>query len=189
MKSVVTDTRLYDWEGDARSTGPGARPSSTRRTSRDDGRSGSGVPAELRGTYAGLIEKIPYLVDLGVTAIELLPVFQFDALAAPAGRTNYWGYQPISFFAPHAAYSSQAGRSPRSTTSATWSRRSIGRLEVILDVVYNHTAEGGADGPTSCFRGLANDDYYLLDPDDRRPTRTSAGQVTRSRATARSSAD
>ena len=110
MKSVVTDTRLYDWEGDV----PLNRP--WRETIVYEAHlagmtadPGSGVAAELRGTYAGLIEKIPYLADLGVTAIELLPVFQFDALAAPAGRTNYWGYQPISFFAPHAAYSSRPG--------------------------------------------------------------------------------
>jgi glycogen operon protein len=60
-----------------------------------------------RGTYAGLVEKIPYLKQLGITAVELLPVFQFDAQDAPAGRTNYWGYSPVSFFAPHQAYSSR----------------------------------------------------------------------------------
>ena len=67
----------------------------------------SGVPEEMRGTYAGLIEKIPYLKQLGVTAVELLPVFQFDAQDCPPGKVNYWGYAPVSFFAPHQAYSSR----------------------------------------------------------------------------------
>ena len=66
----------------------------------------SGVPENTRGTYAGLIEKIPYLQQLGITAVELLPVFQFDAQDCPPGVVNYWGYQPVSFFAPHQAYSS-----------------------------------------------------------------------------------
>jgi len=70
-------------------------------------RPGSGVSPDRRGTYAGLVEKIPYLVDLGVTAVELLPVFQFDPQDAPTGLTNYWGYAPVSFFAPHAGYSSR----------------------------------------------------------------------------------
>ena len=67
----------------------------------------SGVSATKRGTFAGLVEKIPYLQDLGITAVELLPVFQFDSQDAPPGHVNYWGYQPVSFFAPHHAYSSR----------------------------------------------------------------------------------
>jgi glycogen operon protein len=124
----------------------------------------SGLPADRRGTYRGFIDKIPYLVDLGITAVELLPVFAFDRLAAPPGRINYWGYQPVGFFAPHHAYASRPG-----LTSAVDEFRDLVKalhragLEVILDVVYNHTAEVGADGPTFGFRGLANDDYYLLD--------------------------
>ena len=102
MKSVVVDPRAYDWEGDT----PLRRPSSrtiiyemhvrgfTAHTS-------SGVAEKKRGTYAGLIEKIPYLQQLGITAVELLPVFQFDVQDCPPGRVNYWGYAPVSFFAPH----------------------------------------------------------------------------------------
>ncbi len=87
----------------------------------------SGVAPEIRGTYRGLIEKIPYLVDLGVSAVELLPVHQFDRLAVPEGLVNHWGYQTVSFFAPHAAYSSAPGAAGvRSTSSGTWSRRSTG---------------------------------------------------------------
>jgi glycogen operon protein len=118
------------------------------------------------GTYAGLIEKIPYLEDLGVTAVELLPVFQFDAQDAPVGRPNYWGYSPVSLFAPHVAYSSRSG-----ALGALDEFRDMVKafhragLEVILDVVFNHTAEGGADGPTFSFRGLENAVYYILETD------------------------
>jgi glycogen operon protein len=124
MKSVVADPGRYDWEGDVPLRRPFAETiiyeihvgGFTRHP-------GSGVPPEKRGTYAGLIEKIPYLQDLGVTAVELLPVFQFDPQDAPDGRVNYWGYQPVSFFAPHHAYSSRKPPPARSTSSATWSRR------------------------------------------------------------------
>ena len=121
-----------------------------------------------RGTYAGLIEKIPYLQQLGVTAVELLPVFQFDAQAVPPGhgRVNYWGYQPVSYFAPHQAYSSR--RDPLGAVDEFRDMvKALHRagIEVILDVVFNHTAEGGADGPTQCFRGLDNRSYYILQRD------------------------
>jgi glycogen operon protein len=123
----------------------------------------SGLTESKRGTYAGLVEKIPYLKQLGITAVELLPVFQFDTQDAPAGKTNYWGYSPVSFFAPHQAYSSRpdpmgAVHEFRDMVKAL--HRS--GIEVILDVVFNHTAEGGSDGPTQCFRGLDNPTYYLL---------------------------
>jgi len=169
MKSVVADPRRYDWEGDRPIHRPFAETviyevhvrGFTRHPS-------SGVPASKRGTYAGLVEKIPYLVDLGVTAVELLPVFQFDPQDAP-GRVNYWGYQPASFFAPHHAYSSR--RDPLGVLDEFRDMvKALHRagLEVILDVVFNHTTEGGAIGPTLCFRGLANDVYYILDDDKSR---------------------
>jgi glycogen operon protein len=104
------------------------------------------------------------LKDLGVSALELLPVFAFDEETAPEGRRNVWGYQPISFFAPHPGYSMQ----PDPLGALDEFRdmvKAVHRagIEVILDVVYNHTAEGGADGPTLSFRGLANEMYYILD--------------------------
>jgi glycogen operon protein len=163
MKSVVADPGRYDWDGDQ----PLRRPLAetviyelhvrgfTRHPS-------SGIAPARRGTYAGLIEKIPYLRDLGVTAVELLPVFQFDPQDAPAGLANYWGYQPVSFFAPHHAYSSQ--RKPLAVLDEFRDMvKALHRagLEVILDVVFNHTTEGGATGPTLCYRGLANDFYYI----------------------------
>ncbi len=173
MKNVVADDHAYDWEGDA----PLRRPFSqtviyeahvrgfTRHPS-------SGVRASRRGTYAGLIEKIPYLVDLGITAVELMPVFQFDAQDAPAGRVNYWGYAPVSFFAPHAAYSSRQASAQRPLAVLDEFRAMVkalhrAGLEVILDVVYNHTAEGGEGGPTMAFKGVDNATYYMLDGEGR----------------------
>ena len=123
------------------------------------------MPPARRGTYAGLVEKIPYLVDLGVTAVELMPVFAFDPQDAPPGQVNYWGYSPVSFFAPHAAYAAGA-RSPRRALDEFRDLvKALHRagIEVILDVVYNHTAEGDERGPTFCFRGLDNRAYYLLE--------------------------
>ncbi len=167
MKSVLTNPAAYDWEGDA----PLHRASSqtiiyemhvrgfTRHPS-------SGVAEAKRGTYAGLIEKIPYLQDLGVTAVELLPVFQFDPQDAPAGHVNYWGYAPISFFAPHQAYSSrQDPLGPLDEFRDLVKALHAAGLEVILDVVFNHTAEGNEHGPTLCFRGIENTAYYILEPD------------------------
>jgi isoamylase len=167
MKSVVGDPSRYDWEGDLPLNRPFAETviyelhvaAFTRHPS-------SGVPSAKRGTYAGLIQKIPYLQDLGVTAVELLPVFQFDPHEAPPGRINYWGYQPVSFFAPHHAYSSQKG--PLAVLDEFRDMvKAFHRagLEVILDVVFNHTTEEGQTGPTLCYRGLANDVYYIMEKD------------------------
>src|SRR5215467_9104518 len=126
----------------------------------------SGVAEARRGTFAGLIDKIPYLLDLGITAVELLPVFHFDAQDCPPGKVNYWGYAPVSFFAPHRAYSSR--RDPcgpvdefRDMVKALHKAG----IEVILDVIYNHTAESDHCGPTLCFRGLENEAYYILESD------------------------
>jgi isoamylase len=165
MKSVVADPTLYDWAGDA----PLERPFVENVIYELHVRGftchpSSGVAPAKRGTYAGLMEKIPYLKDLGVTAVELLPVFQFDSQDAPPGRLNYWGYQPVSFFAPHHAYSSR--EDPLGVLDEFRDMvRALHRagLEVILDVVFNHTTEGGHDGPTLCYRGLANDFYYILE--------------------------
>src|SRR5262249_14973845 len=125
-----------------------------------------GVASAKRGTYSGLIEKIPYLKDLGITAVELLPVFQFDPQDAPPGRVNYWGYQPASLFAPHHAYS--ARKDPLGVVDEFRDMvKALHRagIEVILDVVFNHSTEGAHDGPTLSYRGLANDYYYILQDD------------------------
>ncbi len=167
MKSVVADPHAYDWEDDE----PLRRPASqtivyemhvrgfTRHPS-------SGVAEKTRGTYAGLIEKIPYLQNLGITAVELLPVFQFDAQDCPPGRVNYWGYAPVSFFAPHAAYSSRRDAlGPLDEFRDMVKALHRAGIEVFLDVVYNHTAEGDERGPTLCWRGLDNFSYYILEKD------------------------
>ncbi|HOQ45261.1 MAG TPA: isoamylase [Bryobacteraceae bacterium] len=124
-------------------------------------RANSGVTPEKRGTYAGVIEKIPYLKELGVTVVELLPVFQYD----PQER-NYWGYMPLNFFSPHHAYSSN--RTPGAQLDEF--REMVKALhaagiEVVLDVVYNHTTESDENGPTYSFRGIDNSTYYLLHED------------------------
>jgi isoamylase len=170
MKSVVIDPGRYDWEDDTPLRRPFAETVIYELHVRGfTQHPSSGVPSATRGTYAALTEKIPYLKDLGVTAVELLPIFQFDPCDAPAGTSNYWGYQPVSFFAPHHAYSSR----PDPIGVIDECRDMIKALhragiEVILDVVFNHTSEGGRDGPTFCYRGLANDFYYLLQDDKSR---------------------
>ncbi|MFN2186112.1 MAG: glycogen debranching protein GlgX, partial [Anaerolineae bacterium] len=165
MKSVVADPGTYDWEGDAP-----LKHAFTRTVIYEMHVGGftkhpnSGLTPELRGTYAGLIAKIPYLQDLGITAVELLPVFQFDAQEAPPGLTNYWGYNPVSFFAPHAGYCSC--HDPLGVLDEFRDMvKALHRagIEVILDVVYNHTAESDHKGPTLCFKGLENSVYYILE--------------------------
>ncbi|MFC2030113.1 glycogen debranching protein GlgX [Chloroflexota bacterium] len=169
MKSVVADPSEYDWEGDAPLKRPFAQTviyevhvgGFTRHPS-------SGLGADKRGTYAGLVEKIPYLQDLGITAVELLPIFQFDVQEAPEGLTNYWGYNPVSFFAPHCNYSSRRDPlGPLDEFRDMVKALHQAGIEVILDVVYNHTAEGDHDGPTFCLRGLENGAYYILESEDR----------------------
>jgi glycogen operon protein len=169
MKSVVVDTGSYDWEGDRPLNTPSSRTIiyelHVRGFTMDPS---SAVAQHLRGTFAGLVEKIPYLRDLGVTAVELLPVFQFDPQAVPPGhgRVNYWGYQPVSFFAPHQAYSSRPdGAGPLDEFRDMVKALHRAGIEIILDVVFNHTAEDDETGPMQCFRGLDNRGYYILERD------------------------
>ncbi|MCA9118063.1 MAG: glycogen-debranching protein, partial [Planctomycetaceae bacterium] len=118
----------------------------------------SGVEPSHRGTYAGVIDQIPYLQQLGITAVELMPVFQFDPQ-----EENYWGYMPVSFFAPHQAYSSEAVRCRQHDEfrEMVLALHEAG-IEVILDVVYNHTGEGDQHGPTYSLKGIDNTTYYML---------------------------
>ena len=164
MKSVVTDPQTYDWESDLPLKRPWSRTIIYEMHVRGfTAHPSSGLREAKRGTYAGLVQKIPYLQELGITAVELLPVFQFDSQDAPRGRTNYWGYSPVSFFAPHQAYSSC--QDPLGAVDEFRDMvKALHRagIEVILDVVFNHTAEDGHDGPTQCFRGLDNRTYYIL---------------------------
>lgn len=167
MKNVVIDPSCYDWEGDQ----PLKRPFS-RTVLYEMHLSGftkhpnSGVSPQKRGTYAGLIEKIPYLKDLGITAVQLMPVFQFDEQDCPPGLINYWGYTPVSFFAPHCSYSSAKDLlGPVNEFRDMVKALHRAGLEIILDVVYNHTAEGDHNGPTISLRGFENSAYYILGGD------------------------
>jgi isoamylase len=169
---VVDET--YDWEGD--------KPLNRRMSETiiyemhvggftKSATSGVSHP----GTFAGLVEKIPYLKTLGVTAVELLPVFDFDPNEIdkpnPTGGphlTNYWGYSTVSYFAPHSAYCVEptAGTHQREFRDMVKALHKAG-IEVILDVVFNHTSEGNHEGPTINFKALGNATYYYLWPPDR----------------------
>ena len=175
MRSVVLDPADYDWEGDQ----PLRRPmSDTIVYEMHVGGFTSSPTARVRnpGTFVAVIEKIPYLKELGVTAVELLPVFEFDDTAV-LGRdpvdgsplTHYWGYNPIGFFAPEKRYC-VAPASGRHLTEFRDMVKALHRagIEVILDVVFNHTDEGNHQGPIISFKGLDNAVYYHLRPDDRR---------------------
>lgn len=165
LRSVVVDCQAYDWEHDV---SPAIPYASTVIYELHVGgftkNANSCVSPHKRGTYAGLIEKLPYLKELGVTTLELMPVQAFDVFDAPPGLTNYWGYSPIGFFAPHMGYSSE-----KTARGALTEFRDMVKachssgLEVILDVVFNHTAEGDEKGPTISFKGLDNLTYYTLD--------------------------
>jgi isoamylase len=122
-------------------------------------RANSGVAKERRGTFLGLIEKIPYLKELGVTVVELLPVHQFDPQEG-----NYWGYMTLSFFAPHESYSVRDEVAEFREMVKAFHAAGI---EVWLDVVYNHTCEGDQNGPTYSWRGIDNSSYYLVEKDGR----------------------
>jgi isoamylase len=120
----------------------------------------SGVSPEARGTYAGLIEKIPYLKELGVTAVELMPVFQYDPQEG-----HSWGYMPINFFAPHHGYATRPSAcacEQHHEFRAMVQALHAADIEVILDVVYNHTGEGNHQGPVYSFKGIDNSTYYLI---------------------------
>ncbi len=160
MKSVVVDQRAFDWQG---SQAPRHSLTDTVIYEMHVGgftkHPSSGIEESKRGgTFAGVIEKIPpYLKSLGVTAVELMPIQQFDIDDAPEGRKNYWGYSPINFFAVHAGYSVEKDPLAAITEFKTLVRElHKADIEVILDVVFNHTAEGDESGPTFCFKGLQN---------------------------------
>ena len=162
LKSVVCERDLFDFQAHPRPRNSWQRTVIYELhvggfTRRED----SGVALDQRGTYLGLIEKLPYLKDLGITAIELLPVFCFDPADAPPGRDNVWGYSPLNWFTPHHGYCSssdplQARQEMRHLVAACHDAG----IEVLLDVVYNHTTEGNRNGPTLSWRGCADLTYY-----------------------------
>ncbi len=167
LRSVVVDLQQYDWQGDKRPGVPAGREFIYElHVGAFTASPTSGVAKNLRGTYAGLTARIDHLVQLGVTAVELMPVHAFDTQDAPRGRANYWGYSSLSFFAPHPGFA--AAKNP---TAVVDEFRDMVRalhaagLRIILDVVYNHTAEAGPKGPTVSWRGFDEAAYYMQDKD------------------------
>ena len=171
MRSVVIDADAYDWEGDT----PLRRPlEETVIYEMHVGgfTRGEGAGVTHPGTFSGVIEKIPYLKSLGVTAVELLPVFQFDDSESHTGPdggrlANYWGYSTMAYFAPHPGYcvAPEDGRHLDEFRDMVKALHKAG-IEVILDVVFNHTDEGNHQGPTFSFRVFDNRNYYYLNPAD-----------------------
>jgi glycogen operon protein len=129
----------------------------------------SGVDPGRRGTFAGLADKIPHLVELGVTIVELLPVYQFDPQEG-----NYWGYMPLNFFAPHQTYAADPSDARREFKAMVKALHREG-IEVVLDVVYNHTSEGDHTGPTYSFKGIDDSSFYLASDNPARPYRDYSG--------------
>ena len=155
---IATDASGFDWGGDARPHHEWDTVMYELHVKGFTRHPNSGVSPGNRGTYAGLVEKIPYLQELGVTAIELMPVFQYD----PA-EGSYWGYMPLSFFAPHHGYASSCDACDQHNEfRAMVKALHAANIEVILDVVYNHTGEGDHRGPTYSFKGIDNSTYYLI---------------------------
>ncbi len=170
MKSVVSHPH-FDWGGDRRPDIPLHETVIYEAHIKGFTKCHPDVPEELRGTYAGFAHPavIAHLQSLGVTAVELMPIHQFvhDHHLVQKGLRNYWGYNTIGFFAPHNEYavSGQRGEQVNEFKYMVKALHSAG-IEVILDVVYNHTAEGNHLGPTLCFKGLDNRAYYRLVADD-----------------------
>jgi glycogen operon protein len=171
-KSVVIDP-WFDWEDDRSPRTPWTDTVIYETHVKGFTKQMESIPEELRGTYAGLAsdEAIQYLTNLGVTAVELLPIHQIvdESFLVDKGLTNYWGYSSIGFFAPHSEYAA-TGRHGDEVREFKGMVKALHRagIEVILDVVYNHTAEGNHLGPMLSFKGVDNQTYYRLMPDDPR---------------------
>ena len=160
----------FDWEGDVPLKTPHNEliiyEAHVRGFTKNES---SGV--KYKGTYAGLVEKIPYLKDLGITALELLPIFEFDEFEGAReidGKKlfNYWGYSTVGFFAPKAGYAASGKYSMQADELKTLVKElHQNGIKVILDVVFNHTAEGNENDPYISFKGLDNKIYYILTPD------------------------
>lgn len=165
MGVLTADEPAFDWSGERRPHHESELVIYEMHVKGFTRRSNSGVSEGKRGTFAGVVEQIPYLAELGVTAVELMPVFQFDP-----GEVNYWGYMTLNFFTPHNRFAAtgnplEQAHEFRSMVKALHNAD----IEVILDVVYNHTAEGNHNGPTFSFKGIDNGSYYLYSGDPQVP--------------------
>lgn len=169
-RSVVVDD-AFDWEGDVPPRTPLFESVIYEAHVKGISATHPAVPVELRGTYAGMASEpvLEHLVNLGITAVELQPVHHFvsEHSLIERGLSNYWGYSTIGFFAPHAPYAASGDRGQQVTEFKQLVKALHKRgIEVILDVVYNHTGESGPDGPMLSFRGIDNASYYRLSEDD-----------------------
>jgi len=172
MKGVVVNP-FFDWAGDRRPGTPYSETFIYEAHVRGLTERHPAIPDEMRGSYSAIAHPaiIEHLLKVGVTAIELMPVHQFvdDAMLHDKGLSNYWGYNTISYFAPHNAYSATGHRGQQVQEFKAMVRAlHAAGIEVILDVVYNHTAEGNHLGPTLSMRGIDNAAYYKLEDDDKR---------------------
>ncbi len=163
-KCVVVDD-YFDWEGDRHLRRPLSETIIYEMHVRGFTQSKT-AKVKAPGSYLGVIEKIPYLKSLGVTAVELMPVHEFpimDVHGNRPDRPNYWGYDPLAFFAPHRGYahSKEPGAQVVEFKQMVKALHQAG-IEVILDVVFNHTCEGNERGPVLSFKGLENSVYYIL---------------------------
>jgi glycogen operon protein len=169
-KSIVVDD-AFDWQGDR----PSALPPEKLVLYEVHLKGFTAHPSarvDRPGTYLGFIEKIPHLVALGINAVELLPIQEYvvDDFLTQRGLTNYWGYNTIGFFAPESSYASRPGEQVREMKTLVRELHKAG-IQVILDVVYNHTGEGNELGPTVCFKGIDNPSYYALTGPEYEPGR------------------
>ena len=162
---LQTEECVFDWSGERRVRHGSDLVIYEMHVKGFTQRANSGVPVEKRGTFAGVIEKIPYLQELGITAVELMPVFQFDPQ-----EENYWGYMPLNFFAPHHEYAvAPSTCEQHNQFRAMVKALHAAGIEVILDVVYNHTCEGNDNGPTYSYKGIDNSTYYMVSGDSNSP--------------------
>jgi len=166
LRSVVVDPDIYDWENDRPPAAPPREVIYEMHVAAFTRDPSSGVPEARRGTYAGAMDRIDHLVELGVTTVQLMPVQHFDPQDAPPGLVNYWGYSPVAWCAPHGGWAADRGPTGpvdefRDLVKALHRKG----LRVVLDVVFNHTAEGEADGPVLSWRGLDAATWYLHDAD------------------------
>ena len=155
---LIDTSKTFDWGGDRRPRHESDTVIYELHVRGFTKNANSGVNPQHRGTYAGLVEKIPYLQDLGITAVELMPTFQFDPQEG-----SYWGYMPLNFFAPHHATAADRKTAINTTNFARMVKAlHAADIEVILDVVYNHTTEGNQSGPIYSYKGIDNSTYYLM---------------------------
>ena len=169
LRGIIVDLADYDWAGDTPPNRPMAA-SVIYELHVGGFTRGPDAGVTAPGTFRGLIQKIPYLTRLGVTAVELLPVLQFDPTDVDRANpetgeplSNYWGYSTVGFFAPHAGYCTDAAQAVREFRDLVKALHAAG-IEVILDVDFDHTSEGGESGPTISFKGLDDAVYYRDDP-------------------------